>query len=404
MTHREEPLRLSIEKAEAVVTALAPHEEALREDAARSDVTGAIGEQTLDIVRAAGGYRLSERAQMGASGLVRFGMGLASLHPAAAWNAVVSQTNSLLAQTFAALSGFALPEDPDVQWCGVFSSGETSARRSESDANTHLVTGTWRYASNSDLAEWALLNIAHPEFGPAFIAVRRDELQLGSSWNALGLRATGSHTLTASELAVPDSHLLPASVLFADAPDAHFGLRLPSRLRTALGLSSVMVGAAEAMTRELVGSIKVSSEHQQAAGMPGRGLDKPGVSLAIGDTVSRVEAAKAVLCSVADGLDVTVSDGSPLPAAQLTGARMMLSRVTEDIAQAAHEVSLIAGSRACLEGDAVGRLWRDTHMTARHAALAPAMGFDLGAKGLVGPGEGDVAAAVGPLAPGVARR
>ena len=402
MIHHTPAVETDVARANDVLGRLAAVDGLLRADAEAADTSGEIAPAVTAAIREAGGYRLSAGGEFGGAGLVRVAAGLARVHAAAAWNLVVSHTNSLLAQSFARLSGTAFPADPDTQWCGVFASTEAHAAPQGAGSPDWVVDGVWRYASNSELAEWALLNVATAEHGAGFVWVPRAALTVHARWAALGLRATGSHTLAAAQLVVPSAGFLPTSVLFAPEPDGPLALRVPSRLRTALGLAAVGVGAAEALVAGLAAAVRGDADRARVAALPGRGINRPGVAQTLGAAHARVAGARAVLFAAADELDAAVAHGELLPAAQLTAARMILGRVTADVAAATHELSLVAGSRACLEGDTVGRLWRDAHVITRHAALSPAVGFELGARALVDPGDADAHAAVGPLAPGTA--
>ncbi len=392
-------------RVEKTLHALDPQRVLLEADARTSDCSGVIAPEVTEAIRTAGGYRLAAGAGAGVGALARLGSGIAKHHPAAAWNCIVSNTSALLGQQFAERSGTPLPADPDAQWCGVFASLRTIAERHPQGG--HTITGIWPYASNSGIAEWALLNVAHSELGPAFALVPRGQLDSRSDWAAIGLRGTGSHTLTAEGLRVPDERLLTTSALYREDPTGPFGLRVPSRLRTAFGLASVAAGGGEALLAALVASVADASETANAAGsparapgMPGRGMERPGFAVTIGDAGSRIRGARTLLLGAADDLDWAAAEGEPLSPQLLSEARLVLSRVARDIADAAHELSLIAGSRACLELDDVGRLWRDTHIAARHAALSPSIGFDLGGRTIIDPSSSDAAAASGPLAPG----
>lgn len=396
------PTEAGIAAANQALQSLAAKQQLLTQDAVASDTSGVLGTAATTALRDAGIYRIASETNLGGSCLVRLGYGIASLHPAAAWNVVVSHTNSLLAQSYAALSGFTFPEDPDTQWCGVYASAESSAVP-DAESGVTLVSGRWRYASNSDDAQWAVLNLAHTTLGAAFVIVPRSALSVETAWSAIGLRGTGSHTLTASQIRVPNEHVVPATTLYQDDPSGPFALRIPSRLRTALGLASVAVGAANALLTKLAASIGGNADSARLPGLPARGIDRPGVAAALGLAYGQIEGAKASLFTTADTLDRSVESGTPPSAMQLTHARMMLGQAVHSAADAAHQLSMIAGSRACLEGDSVGRLWRDTHIATRHAALSASIGYDLGARALAHPEAADVHAAVGPLAPGLAK-
>lgn len=343
------------DRATQILQALTPAHGLLSNDAADSDVSGVLGLSAMAVLRDAGLYRISSDTNVGGAGLVRLGYGIATYHPAAAWNFVVSHTNSLLGQSYASLSGFPFPEDPDAQWCGVYASAESTATPAN-EAGMTLVSGKWRYASNSAHAQWAVLNVAHESLGAAFVVVPRSALTLETQWSAIGLRGTGSHTLAGAQIRVPNDYVLPATVLYQDAPDGPFALRIPSRLRTALGLASVAVGAATAFLNALASSIGGNPDSARVPGLPARGIERPGVAVTLGHSYAAIEGAKASLFTTADELDRSVESGNPPTAAQLTHARMMLGQAAHAAADAAHQLSMIAGSRACLEGDTAGRL------------------------------------------------
>lgn len=392
-------------RIDEILHALEARRELLAADARASDRTGAIAPEVTETIRKAGGYRLAIGAESGVGALTRLGFGIAKHHPSAAWNCVVSNTNALLASQFAERSGSALPGMADAQWCGVFASFRAHAERHPDGG--HTITGIWPYASNSEIADWALLNVAHADLGPAFALVPRDHLESLGDWAAIGLRGTGSHTLAVKELRVPDDRLLTTGVLYREQPTGPFGLRVPSRLRTAFGLASVAAGAGESLLVALTASAfdtpdvaNATASPARLPGMPGRGVDRPGFAATIGDAGSRIRGARAQLFGAADDLDRAVHEGVPLSPQRLSEARLVLSRVAKDVADAAHELSLVAGSRACVEKDDVGRLWRDTHIAVRHAALSPSIGFDLGGRALIDPSSSNAAAAAGPLAPG----
>lgn len=212
MTHHTQATETGITRANEILHRLSLADGLLRDDAAASDTSGEIAPAVTAAIREAGGYRLSAHGEIGGAGLVRVAAGLASVHASAAWNLVVSHTNSLLAQSFARLSGITFPADPDAQWCGVFASTEAHAVPRVAGSPDWVVDGVWRYASNCELAEWALLNVATAEHGAGFVWVPRAALTVHSRWAALGLRATGSHALAATQLAVPSTAFLPTSV------------------------------------------------------------------------------------------------------------------------------------------------------------------------------------------------
>ena len=80
----------------------------------------------------------------------------------------------------------------------------------EADGGHHL-EGRWNYVSGVEFADWAL--IAAPTSDKSrFFAVPRKDFDFECTWDAVGMRATGSHTLRVSGAFVPHHR----SVSFSD--------------------------------------------------------------------------------------------------------------------------------------------------------------------------------------------
>lgn len=377
------------------------HAELFRADADASDRSGSIDPRVTEALRAAGGFGLITHPDTGTGALVRVGIGLATQHPTAAWNWVVSSTNQQFARQFCLAAGWELEPNPDRLWCGVFASPSASATTDPDRPGDHLVTGVWPYASNSDWAQWAVLNVVHDDIGAAVVLIPRSELSVSERWDAIGLRGSGSHTLAAQQLRVPASRLLPVSEVGREDPSGPFALRTPARLRTALGLAAVAAGAARQLLDAVIDDTAARPvSPARAPGTPGGASGRPGFAISLGEADSRIRVAARTLIDVADALDVRAEAGDPHTATQLTEDRLLLGRAARDLSDAVHELSLIAGSRAGLMTDPVGRAWRDAHIAVRHAALAPAVGFHLGGLALLGPESSSALAAAGPLSPG----
>lgn len=371
----------------------------LRKDVMQADATAIIGDAAIEALHHAGVYQLFSAGHAGTGDLARSARQIARAHPSAAWNVVVSTTSELLAQRFALHTNVNATWPEGALWAGVFASFASTAQPT-ADGMDRL-EGAWPYASNSAWAQWAILNVAHTELGAAFILVPREAFTIERTWHALGLRATRSDTIHLTLEAVARERFLPAETLFADLPDAAPALRLPVRLLTAFGLAAVALGAAESLLDQLVEQTQraVSKTVRAASGFPSRGSTQPGLTTTLAEGVSRLTAARVLLDHSATDLDEQAQQAGPISVTVLTETRLSLARVVRDIADAVHELSLVGGSRWCLEGSAAGRAWRDAHVACRHAALSPSVGFNLGGEHLVSPKEAHRSAAAGPLAP-----
>ncbi|MEU8028765.1 hydrolase [Streptomyces sp. NPDC049099] len=97
-------------------------------------------------------------------------------------------------------------ESPDT----VVATGLMPAGRARPADGGWRLAGRWAYVSGIDFADWALLcaAVARPDGdGPAelrFFALPRDAFGVERTWDSVGMRATGSHTVVVDDVLVPD--------------------------------------------------------------------------------------------------------------------------------------------------------------------------------------------------------
>ncbi|WP_426365327.1 acyl-CoA dehydrogenase family protein [Streptomyces sp. E-08] len=295
------------------------------------------------------------------------------------------------------------------------------------------VSGEWAFASGVEHADWVLLaSLDHSGGGaPAYrvLAVPRERVGVRETWDAVGLRATGSHTVTADGVFVPERRtfvreVLVAGVADADAAPCH---RVPYQLVAALLFAAPALGAArgalDSWTR-LVGPRRLPdgrplaedptvqqtlarcSAEMEAARLlleaaaaradgaaPGLAATGRAGRPAPGGAGRPVDAARAEgpARSGADRQVVTRADGpAPLPPAEglaplspVVGLAPLSPADAAALNQrdAAAAVDLLTGAverlmrtggaRGIQAGGGLERAWRDIHAIAAHAALQP---------------------------------
>lgn len=353
--------------------------EELWADARRSDRTGLTDTTLVAELDRVGCFRLTAPPRHGGLGegagaVLRTARHLAAHHPSAAWNVVVSASHVATAQCFRrdpfATLGIG---DGSLQMAGSYGSPVATARRA---GNHHIVSGSWSTASNTQHAHWATIDAAHEEMGRVIMIVPMSELTVLDTWRAIGLRGTASHTLTADQLVVDADSLIPFSRFteIPEGPDSEtLAARLPKVLRTSLGLAGVALGTTQALAEEVAGRGCYSpmTFPAQATGVSPEAV----FAVELGDARSRLRSAQLLLESVADGLDTTGRAHRQPTSEQVVQARANIGRATRDVADAVHELCFLAGSATAVEGNDLGRLWRDAQVAVHHGALAPATGF-----------------------------
>lgn len=94
----------------------------------------------------------------------------------------------------------------------------TSFRRSGQNNPTEggwILSGQWNYLSGVNHATWALVCFAPPDGGSRYGAVRVEDCKILDNWDTLGMRGTGSHSISLENVFVPFHRTFRKSELFS---------------------------------------------------------------------------------------------------------------------------------------------------------------------------------------------
>ncbi|WP_432193068.1 acyl-CoA dehydrogenase family protein [Streptomyces sp. bgisy027] len=249
---------------------------------------------------------------------------------------------------------------PDTVIAGALS----PSGRATPDVGGWRLTGEWQRVSGVDFADWTLVCASVPRGEHAvarFFAVPRRDYRVRDTWFDLGMRATGSNTLVADGVFVPEHR----SVARGDVRRGRaVGSEAPCHTA---GLSTIggtpfaapVLGAARAAVR---------AWSARPAGRPAQGTPAPGDNPLVRGVPARAEAkiesAALLLRRVAQtGDDGSGADDEPARAPR------DCALATEQLVDVVERLFRSAGCGARAQDDPLQRIWRDVHCAARHVAL-----------------------------------
>ncbi|MGK5627340.1 hydrolase [Streptomyces sp. URMC 123] len=345
-------------------TGLAESAEKLRalaaEHAAEADRRRALAPQVVAAVREAGFPRhFAAAARGGAEGtfteLTRAVITVAEGCPATAWYASLSACSTRFAAHLPEEGRRALWESgPDT----VVATALAPSGRAVPDATGgwHL-TGTWRYVSGVEHADWVLVCApAGAEGAPPelrFFALPRAACAVRASWDAIGMRATGSHTLVVSGATVPGARSFPRADLLTghNAGSAVPAHRVPLQAVGALAFVAPVVGAGAGALRAC------------AAGTVG-GRRTPAAETALVRASGRLDAARHLVEESA-----ATADGRHFTPEPLARNERNATVAAELVADAVDILVRAAGTGGLSESHPLQRYWRDVTTATSHVAL-----------------------------------
>jgi alkylation response protein AidB-like acyl-CoA dehydrogenase len=349
----------------------------LAANAAVTEERGRPTTESLAAAREVGAFALTTPARFGGLDadnrtMVRVFAELGAGCPSTSWLAAVSATaKSMFTDWMAADAQKAFYTDPHVSICGT---ARPSGHARTVPGGTRI-TGRWSYASGCLDAPWTMVGAAVLDDAPAgrphLVLLPTDELTVERTWNGVaGLQGTGSHTLVADDVFVPDDFLMTP-------PQGPDGTPVPPsdarRMQVALHTVSPLLGAAKGAL-DVVGPL-MTTDRPVFGTAYRRRAESPSARHSFAEASQLVHTAEQRTLGVADLLD-TAERGHTLSPAALAHARMQLMAAVQDCRLAVDELLDLHGSSAFAAGHPLSRFWRDLAVGTRHAAISPWVAAD----------------------------
>ncbi len=240
----------------------------------------------------------------------------------------------------------------------------------------YRVTGCWHYATGAPYATTFLANCVVVEDGaPAFgekrqpstraVILESSQVSIVPSWDASGLRGTGSDDFEVREVFVPEQRTFALGQLASREPGALY--RLPFTAVVELSIVAVALGIAQHALDEFAAMTRHKKSSVEAASL----ADDPGVR-------TRYAEARATWGLIKAGVDalsqrvwrdaLAIRTPSHLEASEVTAA-CAVSVVK--LRSAVSELVALAGMNAIQPDSELARAWRDLQALAAHTAVSP---------------------------------
>jgi alkylation response protein AidB-like acyl-CoA dehydrogenase len=279
--------------------------------------------------------------------------------------------------------------NPNARLAGAFNPAEQSRRVD----GGFVVSGRWPWASGCLHADWGFVGIPIseaasnvPELGFAFIPM--SQLTIEDTWFAAGMKGTGSNTIVAQEVFVPDHRILPAAGLLRDdfpTPHKNEGLYRSSFMpAAALLLIGPLLGLA---TRALELVIENAPKRAIAYTFYAKHSTAPTFQLAIAKAATLVDTAHLHAYRAADAIDNAAKLGKKIGYVERARARMDTGYVAETAREAIRILCSAHGASSFSEASPLQRIWRDVEVASRHAIIRPEINAEIYGRALLGDAE-----------------
>jgi 3-hydroxy-9,10-secoandrosta-1,3,5(10)-triene-9,17-dione monooxygenase len=263
--------------------------------------------------------------------------------------------------------------DPDALIASGIAFPQGQGRRAEGG---FVVSGRWNFSSCSNIADWNMLAVTVKDgervVDHRMCLLHKSQYEVIDDWKVLGMRSTGSMTVAAKDVFVPEyKALCMYDVRGGDGFPGARANRSPAYQVAANpllghGIGACAVGNAQAALELSIDAVKKRSTNYTGAKM----RDFQAVQLRIGAAGSKIDAARLVLRNDAiEGQDLANRKVVP---DVLTKLRMKrnLAYAVNLCTEAVDMLHAMAGANGIYESYPLERIFRDAHSLAGHFSFS----------------------------------
>jgi alkylation response protein AidB-like acyl-CoA dehydrogenase len=281
-------------------------------------------------------------------------------------------------------------EQPRNRVAGVFApNGQT--RRVEGG---YRISGKWGWASGCLHAQWGQLGIhvldeAGNPVDIGFATIPMSELSIEDTWYVAGMRGTGSNTLVAEDVFVPDHRVISLTrALNGRHGSEHTDEALyrsafvPAASLSLVGPHLGLARAALELVLEKAPKRAISYTCYQSQ------VDAPAVQFAVARAAMLIDSAHLHAYRAAADIDAAARAGGHPDLAARARVRADVGWAIQQAREAVRELVSAHGASAFAEVNPLQRILRDIETASRHAAVAPALCAEIYGRSLLGRTDG----------------
>jgi 3-hydroxy-9,10-secoandrosta-1,3,5(10)-triene-9,17-dione monooxygenase len=242
------------------------------------------------------------------------------------------------------------------------------------------LSGEWGFSSGVEVSQWNMLYCVVRE-GPApdsppvdwcACLVPATDYQIVDDWQTLGMRGTGSRTVRAQDIFVPEHRVVSMHV--ARAGHRFPGLdhhpnplyRVPTPAMGGHSIAGAMLGNAQAMVDLSIDSVKARSTSYTGAKM----RDMPMVQWRVSMAAAKVDAMRGFLRNDCAEALAEVARSGGLSVEQKLRYKRNCAAAMQIAVEAVDSLHEMAGANGIYDRNALQRLFRDAHSAAGHIAFS----------------------------------
>ncbi|HEY7621622.1 MAG TPA: acyl-CoA dehydrogenase family protein [Solirubrobacteraceae bacterium] len=276
--------------------------------------------------------------------------------------------------------------NPDARICGVLAP-TSETRRADGGLR---VSGRWGYASGCLHSEWAVLGLpvvddAGEPIDQGLALIPMSDLAIEDTWFVAGMKGTGSNTLVAEDVFVPDHRIVSVPAAINNRYPTEHGDEVLYRASFIPVLALVLAGPQVGMARAAVNLVIEKAPRRQIAyTIFTRQTDSAAFQLQVSDAAMLADTAALHVERAARDIDETAARGEAMDYVTRARVRADTGWAIRKAREAIDTAISANGASSFADVSPLQRLWRDANTAGRHAVVLPSVNQEVYGKALLG--------------------
>lgn len=231
----------------------------------------------------------------------------------------------------------------------------------------YRLTGRWEWATGVNHADWVMLHGLEPT-GPRFFVLPISEVVVDDVWKVAGMAATGSNTVVAKDVFVPEHRTLSVLRLRASAAPGEAlypgsTVVYPMQATLAIVAVTTALGALEGALEAFKARMKVKLQAYTAGA---KQSEAPATHLRLGEVEATARAARLIWADAIARLEREGPSGHLVSVETLAAIRLASSDVVRLANQGCNTLAAAAGASSGFLTSPIQRHLRDVQMIRGH--------------------------------------
>ena len=237
------------------------------------------------------------------------------------------------------------------------------------------LTGSWPYVSGVDQANWLMLSAHDPDVPKRNLTclVPKSSVSVTDDWYCLGMKGTGSKTVSLDGEFVPDHRVL----CFREAEQngipgsaVNDGLLYQTSPNSTV-FSFVVAAPAVGLAAAAIEAYRERLQSRTNARMPSAQSEWASSQERLGRAQTQCDIAKAAVLEGANALMGQLERGQRISVEDRVRYRMKMVEVVRLCSELVYELFCDAGTGVMMEGNELQRAFRDIHVLRSHFVILP---------------------------------